>query len=885
MTKKQGLIYFCAAFTAFFILFKIAGATPTSWDYSSSVLQPLQSQWSAQVKGSYFTATSTTATSTFPIGSSTTFCLSTDCRTAWPAGTNYFTLTGNNLQNNVGTSLGINVAPNFANLEVQASTSAANPFAVWGSAGTSQPYITVLGNGNVGIGTSTPSSLFSITASTTASSTFAVASTGNVTINNTDPISAAIPLSIYNAPGTAATMLEMVNRRAQGTGSGSFGIFASDDGTAMLAGNRLGGFAFAGARDTIHTLNSSVGIVANASADWTPTSAPAYLDFQTTPVGSVTRATAMRIGSDGNVGIGTTSPTSPLTLAGSDSANFGTNSAPGLSIGKNNTGIYVSGGQLAFTQAGTLAGYFSSSATFVLPGRNLSVGGNTVTLNSDSGSSVIVTTTGGNVGISTSTPSSKLDVNGYIDVPSATGGFKMDTLQYLVASSTTGTLQLGFSAGGASKSASTGSTFIGDQAGVNTTGASNIMIGYQAGKGNTTGSGNFYMGGNTGLFQQDTTNNIALGFQAMQGNSGQAQSSNGNNVAIGYAAFANRSTGYFNVAIGANALDHNTTGPGNVAIGYLSLDASVGGQLNTSIGYSAGSLATGNTNIFIGEQAATNQTSGNNNIVIGSAISSPLATGSNQLNIGNIIFGTGISGTGTTTAGNIGIGTSTPAVSLDVNGQTLFEPVADPATTSNGTHWYSSIAKAFSGFIDGIQQWFITSPYVMTTQNVVANTNSETSILGTAPNTSVGTTTLPANFWVAGKSVTIHLGGVYSTKTITPGNLTIKVKWGSTTLASETLNALLSAASGAGWDGDVLITCLSVSGGNCTFSIAGHINYAVANPAATNLAPIYGDINNSGSTVVADITSSQRLDVTATWATADVANVATTTASVMTVMH
>lgn len=77
-------------------------------------------------------------------------------------GTNYFTLTGNNLQNNVGTGLGINVAPNFANLEVQASTSSANPFAVWGSAGVTQPYLTVLANGRAGIGSTTPGARLSI---------------------------------------------------------------------------------------------------------------------------------------------------------------------------------------------------------------------------------------------------------------------------------------------------------------------------------------------------------------------------------------------------------------------------------------------------------------------------------------------------------------------------------------------------------------------------------------------------------------------------------------------------------------------------------------------------------------------------------------------------
>lgn len=40
-------------------------AAPTSWDFASGLLQPLQSQWSAQIKGSYFTASST-SNNTFP---------------------------------------------------------------------------------------------------------------------------------------------------------------------------------------------------------------------------------------------------------------------------------------------------------------------------------------------------------------------------------------------------------------------------------------------------------------------------------------------------------------------------------------------------------------------------------------------------------------------------------------------------------------------------------------------------------------------------------------------------------------------------------------------------------------------------------------------------
>lgn len=46
-------------------------ATPVSWDYTSSVLRPLQSMWTNEVKVPYITATSTSNQNTFPLASTT----------------------------------------------------------------------------------------------------------------------------------------------------------------------------------------------------------------------------------------------------------------------------------------------------------------------------------------------------------------------------------------------------------------------------------------------------------------------------------------------------------------------------------------------------------------------------------------------------------------------------------------------------------------------------------------------------------------------------------------------------------------------------------------------------------------------------------------------
>lgn len=139
--------------------------------------------------GGFLTATSTTQASTFPYASTTaisaaTICLTGDtCRTTWPtgAGTNFFTQTGNLLQNNTGTSLGINTAPNLAAIEAAATTSDAtsNGLAIWKASGV--PILTARADGLVSI-LGTASSSIVIASDPTATSTiFGTLAMGDVT--------------------------------------------------------------------------------------------------------------------------------------------------------------------------------------------------------------------------------------------------------------------------------------------------------------------------------------------------------------------------------------------------------------------------------------------------------------------------------------------------------------------------------------------------------------------------------------------------------------------------------------------------------------------------------------------------------------------------------
>lgn len=62
-----------------------ASATPVSWDYTTNLLQPLQSGWNALVKASNYQATSTTA-SIFPYASTTVVSAALASSTAWRGG-------------------------------------------------------------------------------------------------------------------------------------------------------------------------------------------------------------------------------------------------------------------------------------------------------------------------------------------------------------------------------------------------------------------------------------------------------------------------------------------------------------------------------------------------------------------------------------------------------------------------------------------------------------------------------------------------------------------------------------------------------------------------------------------------------------------------------
>ncbi|MGZ3773961.1 MAG: beta strand repeat-containing protein, partial [Pseudobdellovibrionaceae bacterium] len=254
--------------------------------------------------------------------------------------------------------------------------------------------------GNVGIGTTSPGHTLEVIGFSSGG-----ASAPMITLQQTNAGANANinpAMAIYNYMGTATTggpSQQFYN--ARGTSSSA---------TATQSGDSLGTFSGNGYNGSAFNQAASIGFVATGA--FSGTSTPAGIYFQTTPSGSTTAVERMRIDSTGYVGIGTSSPSTPLHIF---------NSTGGARI---DTPWSTWGLHLLATD-GTTTG---TSPSLVLE----DVDGGRIRLRKESSSLYVLNTAdeyrhklggsstsssyfangGGNVGIGTNTPTNKLHVSG-----------------------------------------------------------------------------------------------------------------------------------------------------------------------------------------------------------------------------------------------------------------------------------------------------------------------------------------------------------------------------------------------------------------------------------------------------------------------------------------
>ena len=416
----------------------------------------------------------------------------------------------------------------------------------------------------------------------------------------------------------------------------------------------------------------------------------------------------------GNIGIGTTAPSAPLSFG---KAVYGAPSSEDFFRIKFQDlgGIYNDVG-IGQTASGSL-------------GFNTEVAGVTSFNRGTAGEQMRIDSTG-NVGIGTTAPADKLSISSSINQIGLDSG---DIATY-------GTLDLGMFTNGA---------FIGTQAGSNTqsdllrfgtagaermriTSTGNVGIGATASSAKLEVAGNVIIDDAVGRITLDSINganrvmSTTTGFSAYEdlqfradnyifgtgatermritstGSISLSQGTGNSYVGTG-AGNLGTSTGTYNSAFGVNSLYSNTTGSNNTANGYESLRANTTGVENTANGYQAlFSNTTADYNTAIGFAALYFNTTGSNNTANGyralfsnttgslNTANGRLALYSNTTGLGNNAFGINSLYSNTTGDFNIANGyqalfSSTTAVNNTANGvNSLYSNTTGSQNTASG---------------------------------------------------------------------------------------------------------------------------------------------------------------------------------------------------------
>ena len=432
--------------------------------------------------------------------------------------------------------------------------------------------------GNVGIGTTSPSarldvagtarmSGFQLTSGAAASRVLTSDAAGNGTWQapavGIDGSGTATRVPKFTA-GTTLGDSVITENGAGNVGIGTTGPAAKLDvaGTTRTSAFQMPTAASAGRVLTSDaTGNGTWQLPAGIGGAGTPSQVPKFMT--PTSLGN----SGIAEDASGNVGIGTTSPTARLDVAGTTRTG-GFRMSSGAGAGRvltsdtmGNASWQIPSGIGGSGTGGRLS-KFTASATV--------------------GDSVVVEDGSGNVGVGTASPTAKLDVAGTARV--------------------TGTLTLGGHVNLA------GDIYRGSALFIHTAADwSNTAVGREALSNATPGLAY----DNTALGQRALRANTSGSYNTAVGKGALVYNTTGNqNTACGSMALAYNATGVQNTATGRYALGFNGTGSNNTACGYRALLNNTSGSNNIALGRFAGSsLTNGSSNISIGNSASAGESS------------------------------------------------------------------------------------------------------------------------------------------------------------------------------------------------------------------------------------------------------------------------------------
>jgi hypothetical protein len=559
-----------------------------------------------------------------------------------------------------------------------------NPaFTVVNNAGTST-WLTVAGNGSVGIGTTNPVGALSVNSSAANALSVGISTNQANTVAQISGTLTAIASGTTGNSAVGAVATDYYNNGVSPSYSGILMDYYGSGSSGNIVGvskANLGALIF----------QNGTGLIYNNGQS------PIYLGFATNTTPSVTFLYT------GNVGIGSMSPLVSLDLSQKTDA---------LSLPIGTTGTRPTGynGMIRYNSTTPAVEAYVSNVWTALGGSSSSVTlGTSATTNNPQiagdATSGLFTPAGSAVAIATGgTERMRVTSAGAVNIASADAGLTLNgvtgirfpssdstagasiaigssTLAYQNAAGSAAyqNLAIGYQAlsGSSLTTAATNNVALGYQAGaLLTSGAANIFIGDYAGHAVTTGGNNTVIStgtcyGNCGGLGAASTNNLIIGGNgsnnfgndnivlSMVQNRGNASQSvligNGilnaasypgaaNAVVMGYYAMGNGGVGANNtVTLGYFAMN-NASGSiyGDIAIGSSALN-NVSGNYNIAIGPSTGSsITSGASNLVLGPfVGSVTLSSGSSNILIGtsSGVDTPSTSTSNWLNIGNTLYG------------------------------------------------------------------------------------------------------------------------------------------------------------------------------------------------------------------------------------------------------
>jgi hypothetical protein len=216
--------------------------------------------------------------------------------------------------------------------------------------------------------------------------------------------------------------------------------------------------------------------------------------------------------------------------------------------------------------------------------------------------------------------------------------------------------------------------------------------------------------------------------------------------------------------------------------------------------------------------------------------------------------------------GYVGVGVTSPSALLSVAGSTTTRASMNiatgtaPTSANSGDVWHDATQKTTYINNAGVNQSHSGTLFTQTADATCANTTTETTLTSTG----VGTLTLPANFFVAGKTIKLQAYGFHSSTSGT--TVTIRIKLGSTTILTATGTS--GPDTNAGIIMDTVITCRT-TGASGTVSGQG-VYTEIGN------SPNFRQMTNTAAVTV-DTTTSQAISMTAQWGAASAGRTITVT--------